>query len=500
MVLSDESAIEHRNSILNKSLWVIFTIALIACGWASVAGQSTAIMFLLGIAILACFANQILKWQNLLILNAVIVILVPARLYKTIFSASIDIDPFRMVLLLTIFLWLTHILITRDAGIKKTPINVFMFSFIVVAFLSLAVNYSSIAGRGELALAFKTIFMVASYMAVFLVFYNLTSQELNNDQALKVIKAIVFSALIAAVLALFERYTGFNVFKHLHEIFPFIKPSMGADYFDKMYRGDLRVTGSTAHPIAFGVMMSLVLPFMYYLFKRSKDKKQQIFYLISMLTTAAASIATVSRTSMLTVIIVLIVFMIALPEDRRGIFKSLLVLAAIAALSMPKALVEIFSYLTPSYFQAHEVGNRYGRFEDYPVLFREFTNSPFFGRGLGTYDPVRYRYVDNQHLLMIVELGALGLYTFWGIFYRAYRHLKARFNNAQGDEKTLIAAFIASLVVFFISSFMFDSFGFPQPTYLFFMLLGLSFAISVNNRNDSNDDILDTSKRVKMAR
>jgi O-antigen ligase len=133
------------------------------------------------------------------------------------------------------------------------------------------------------------------------------------------------------------------------------------------------------------------------------------------------------------------------------------------------------------------------------VLFRDILNSPFVGRGLGTYDPVRYRYVDNQHLLMVVELGMLGLFTFWGIFYRAYKYLKMQFSKAEGDKRILIAAFIASLAVFFISSFMFDSFGFPQPTYLFFMLLGLSFAISVNDRNDSND-ILDTPKSVKMAK
>lgn len=489
MAVSDESITRHRDSLVNISLWVAFAIAVIACGWASIAGQSVPIMFLLGIVFLACFANQLLKWWNLLLLNAVIVILVPARLYKTIFTASIDIDPFRMVLLLTLFLWFTHIAITRNAGIKKTPINAYMFSFVGVAVLSLVANFSSISGEGELTSSFKSISMMMSYMIVFIVFYNLASQELSSDQILRVFRAIVISATVAAVLALSERYTGYNVFKHLHEFFPFIKPSLGADYFDKMYRGDLRVTGSTAHPIAFGVMMSLVLPYTYYFFKSSKTKKQRALYFVSMLITAAGSIATVSRTALLTTLVVFIVLIIALPDDRRNIFKGLAVVAVIGVLLMPKALEEILSYLSPSYFQSHEVGNRYGRLEDYPVLFAEFLKSPLIGRGFGTYDPVRYRYVDNQHLLVIVELGMLGIYVFWGMFYRAYKNLKTKHARAKGDDKILATAFIASVIVFFVSSFMYDSLGFPQPTYLFFILLGLSFAISFNDRNDSFDTL-----------
>jgi O-antigen ligase len=116
------------------------------------------------------------------------------------------------------------------------------------------------------------------------------------------------------------------------------------------------------------------------------------------------------------------------------------------------------------------------RADSYDLVWQFFTRSPVVGRGLGTLLPV-YRILDNQILLILVELGLIGIVAFSTLIACAvFGPWKARRRLALGLSKQIGLAIPAGLLAGAFFMLFFDAFAFPIAFGMWFLMVGLSGA------------------------
>ena len=149
-------------------------------------------------------------------------------------------------------------------------------------------------------------------------------------------------------------------------------------------------------------------------------------------------------------------------------------------LAAPGVLGNFLEFLNPKNVLSMEVGNANGRLADYPRIVALFEQKPLFGRGVGTFLPEKFFFVDNQYLLSLAEIGLLGVFALLNLYLGSFAKLiGAGRKLPEGDSSMATAAGI-SVLVFAVASATYDTLGFPQVTALFFIILGIGFAILCN--------------------
>lgn len=464
-----ETNAQRKISIIKASTLPI----LLLITWAVFLNQAAFLLLTIVFVFVAYFHRQLLEWRNMLLMNTAIIMLVPVRLYKLPSFVPFDLEPYRLVVMMMLLFWFIALIIDPSVRLRKTKLDASVLFFGAAVLLSYLVNFTRFEAGEEFTTAFKALLTIAS--CIILYFYT-TSVMVSRHDIERALKLIIALASVLSVLAVVERQTGYNVFRHLHEFVPLLSANTDSTAWGGIFRGGLRVSGSTSHPIAFGTLLGLVFPISYYYMRISKETKQRIMYSVCLVLIALGAMTTISRTSFFALAASMTVLILALPKDRTSLIAFGIVGIIVIHLLMPGVLHQIKTHLTPSYFETNEVGNNNGRIEDYPIVYGEFLKMPLLGRGFGTYDPKQFIFLDNQYLGSLVELGLLGLLAFAGIFINALRHLKQTMKLIDGADQVLLIVLMAVVTVFMIASFTFDTLGFPQPTYLFFILLGISFS------------------------
>jgi O-antigen ligase len=127
-----------------------------------------------------------------------------------------------------------------------------------------------------------------------------------------------------------------------------------------------------------------------------------------------------------------------------------------------------------------------GRTDDYGVGFSLYQDQAWFGRGLFTFVPGYYRILDNQLLMVLVELGAVGLVAVLLLFIGSYGSaLGARRRALDPRDSHVSLAIAASIAGMLAASVTFDSWGFAQAAGLTFLLFGMAGAASRLSHEDA---------------
>jgi hypothetical protein len=108
------------------------------------------------------------------------------------------------------------------------------------------------------------------------------------------------------------------------------------------------------------------------------------------------------------------------------------------------------------------------------------------GAGFGTFLP-RYYIFDDQWVLLLVELGVLGVLCFAGIFLAAVGST-VHAGRLSGFEDTvrLCRGLAASMFAITVLFAFFDALSFPISAGLFFLVAGLCGATLTVGKGDSN--------------
>ena len=239
--------------------------------------------------------------------------------------------------------------------------------------------------------------------------------------------------------------------------------------------GFFRVKGASAHPIEFGVIVSSLIPVGLHF---SRYAAQPLARQISGIITAIMVIAipmSVSRSGIVTLALALGIYAVVMTPRQR--LTTLVV--GIAGLILFRATIPgLLGTVLSIFGSASEDNSVSGRTNDYTLVNDLFEHSPILGRGLGTFQPDEYFYLDNQYLLTLIEggillLGCTVLFLILGLASARGASLRA----AQPLAASRAQAVAAGIVAISVSGLFFDLFSFGQATVVLFLLIGLAGAL-----------------------
>ena len=120
----------------------------------------------------------------------------------------------------------------------------------------------------------------------------------------------------------------------------------------------------------------------------------------------------------------------------------------------------------------------HGATEDYDYVSLFIARSPAFGRGLGTFNPLQYDYLDNQYLGTLVETGFVGLAALLALFLTGIGvAVLARRRSTDATTRMLGQTLVACIAVAVATYATFDGLSFAICTGLLFLLIGCAGAL-----------------------
>ncbi|GAA3700092.1 O-antigen ligase family protein [Gordonia hankookensis] len=239
--------------------------------------------------------------------------------------------------------------------------------------------------------------------------------------------------------------------------------------------GFTRVIGTAGHPIEFAVMVSALLPIAFHYSRfAATPMTRRIAYVGAALLLVAVP-ASVSRTAYVTLVVALVIYLLAQPV--KFIVAGICALVAIVGVYFVVA-PDLFDAVISLFTGASKDPSIESRTDDYAYVGKLFREEPFFGHGPASTIPQHSRYLDNQWLQELVMGGIAGVAAVILLILSCLIGLTVSSRRATGrSERDLVFAIGASVGAILVSMFLFDTFAFPQVTYLFFLLMGIAWTL-----------------------
>jgi polysaccharide biosynthesis protein PslJ len=193
----------------------------------------------------------------------------------------------------------------------------------------------------------------------------------------------------------------------------------------------------------------------------------------------AGGVATARKTSLVVPAIVIVVLIAYRPRDvLRTVGRLCIVLIAIVHFTSPGALGSVIEQLEPGHVNgALTTTDRTAR---YSAVVPDLLRHPLLGRGYESYDPQKYRILDNQYLDLLITVGAIGTLLYLAIFaamISAARPLIRDPDKRDPRRASLALAAMVTVIAVAIGSALFDVLSFPHVPYLLFFVAAMILAL-----------------------
>jgi polysaccharide biosynthesis protein PslJ len=286
-----------------------------------------------------------------------------------------------------------------------------------------------------------------------------------------VLEWLVTLTMILALLGMLQFVAGFDLASYL--TIPGLKPN--SVFAEIGQRSDFRrVSGTTSHPIEFGVVMAMVSPIALHLAFNSTGGRR-VFNWVRVFAILTALPMTVSRSAVLGIIVGLIVLFVSWSGIRRTLA---ILLTPLILLVMSAALPGLLGTIRSFFVNYGSDPSIQGRTDDYAVVGKYIAQSPFLGKGFGTWVPAEFPILDNQYLGAIVEIGFLGVAALLLLFILGFFAGRGVMLRATDEAtKDLGSALASSIVIVAVTFATFDGLGFPVVAGLTFLILGVTGAM-----------------------
>jgi polysaccharide biosynthesis protein PslJ len=426
------------------------------------------------------------SWTTILTCLVVAMLFVPANLYSLPSSLPFNVEVYRIFVFALLLCWLVALLTDRSVVFKRTFLDGPLMAVSAAVVLSFVVNLGDFDPIVEFGQSEKAVLYVLTFVAMY---YGIVSVTSDGRTSARITRLVVYLVGVLAVFGIFERFTGYNVFRHLSDFVPILQPAGGEEMGWSDVRGGLRVSGSAAHPIAFGTMLAMVLPLSLEFLLASMTRFERLKWgSLSLLITLAA-LLTVSRTAFLGIAGVLVALVVMHPKRRRMLLSLAVTGVVVLHLSFPGVIGNFVEFLTPSNVVKMETSTSESRLADYPRVGAEVAKKPLFGRGVGTFTAERFFYVDNQYLKYVAELGLFGLGAMLFLFAKSVRSLAKRGKQMTGEPGAIVRGAAMTALVYALSNATFDAQGFPQVPYLFYLIVALGVATALHFSSEARTPV-----------
>jgi hypothetical protein len=458
----------HRGRRRALILRAAFTLALIAAfAWKPLAGIA---LVALG-AIYLLFRNLDLDATTILSLYLVLLTVIPSTYVIPALGAAGT--PAGVVALGCAYWWILERTAPRSATQADLsrgslqPIRVALAFFSLTSATAFVVAFSRPLTGVEANGAARAMIGVTGLVGVAL----LAADGMRSRERLGVlVNRLLNLGALMSIVACLQYFTDFDPVERLH--IPGLL--LNQDLSSVMERSVVnRVASTTIHPIEFGAIVAILLPLAFHTAAYAEPSvRTRRWFRLGLLGLALP--LSVSRTA---VVVAGVVFLMMWPAWTWA--RRLRILAGGAAFLLAvRALVKgLLGTIAALFTSFNEDPSTQGRKDDFSHVWTYFEQRPLFGRGLGTFDPTQYFFLDNQIFMTVITAGLFGLAGLLLLVVTAATLARQVFWHGSNDEtRHFGAALAASIVGGFFGFLTFDALGFPTFAGLMFLLMGMSGA------------------------
>ncbi|WP_295014255.1 O-antigen ligase [uncultured Microbacterium sp.] len=368
--------------------------------------------------------------------------------------------------------WMLTRLQTRahDVVPVRQPVRWLLGLLLVIALVSFAAALLRGQPADQISPAFTAMLRLLSWAGVVLIAVD--GLRTYNDVA-TLIRVLVIGATCLAVLGLAQFLTKSTLLDWFSAL-----PGIAIDVGGVDDRGGFTRAAATAtNPLEFTAAMAAILPLAIAAAAlggfRAKTSARGWWWVPPALI-VVVSVLAVSRSATIGLAIAIVASVPALPRAYRW-RVSLAALAAIAVVVVvvPGLLSTILGLFTGAGSDP-STQSRTNAFAQVPEFL---ATSPLVGDGFGTF-LARYYIFDNQWVLMLIELGILGVLALAGLVGVAiWSAASVARRTPFDDTRTLGRAVAASMATVALLFLFFDGLSFAISAGVFFLVVGLCAAV-----------------------
>jgi O-antigen ligase len=400
---------------------------------------------------------------KILSVMVVLITLVPARL---IVPGMTDLGRPGLIVGFTLFWW--WLLVRFSTHLTMTgpqPMRWAFLVFMVTVLMSYAAGFMRGLTSMEANAADRTMLFFFVFAGVALTAADGVPNWLRLRGLLKVL--VTCSALVAAI-ALVEYVFSFDVTQYM--VLPGLQAKGWTPGFEAR-GGGIRVASTTTHYIELAALLATVLPFALHFACFSHRPRRRGLAIVATILIAGGIAATISRTGILAVAIaVLVLFPVWSWRLRYNVMTLTVGLFAAVTAAKPglaNTLLHLFD--NPAANPAFTV-----RQARYPLAFHYIAQTPWLGRGTGTWVSPQYQILDNQWLDTLITNGVIGAAALGGLHITgiALAWLALR-RCSEAEDRHLCAALISTQLIALAVAGTFDSLSFMTYATVLALTLGL---------------------------
>jgi O-antigen ligase len=356
--------------------------------------------------------------------------------------------------LVALALWAFGVLAPGDY-LRRTVVPVrIMLGFLILAILtSYAVLHTHFAPVDESLSSDRMLLQVSSWAGVAL----LAAEGLRDrDELYQVLRTLTAAVATMAIVGLLQFRFGIDLAEWAKKI-PGLHPN--TDLVSIQARqGFRRPAGTTTHPIEFGCIIAMALPLALHLARFDEVRPRFRRWLLLAAIAIGVPVA-VSRSAVLAAVVVGVVIFVGLEPRARpralALGAAFVVMVYATTPGLLGALRNLFVYAGSDSSISYRTG-------DYALVGEHIRQSPWFGRGPGTFLSRDYFMIlDNQYLLSTIEIGLVGLTAVvCYLFAAAFLGRGARHRSGDPRIRDLGQALAAASVASAVAALTFDAFSF----------------------------------------
>jgi len=355
------------------------------------------------------------------------------------------------------------------------PVRVVTVLLIGTMFVSYALAHMHYIPAVELLASDRAMLQALSWVGIGL----LAAEGLRDrDEVYRVLRTLVAVVAIMAMVGLLQFRFGTDLAAWVGRI-----PGLHAntDLVSIQDRsGFRRPAGTATHPIEFGCVIAMVLPLALHLARFDLVRTTARRWLPLAAIAIGIPVA-VSRSAVLAAVVACVVIFVGLEPRLRPRALGAVAAFILATYATTPGLLGTLRSLFVNFNSDTSITYRTS---DYKVVGEYIQQSPWFGRGPGTFLSDVYIVLDNQYLMSAIEVGLVGLaVVIVYLLATAFLGRGVRHRSDVPAVRDLGQALAAGSVASAVATVTFDAFSFRMFAGLIPLCLGLAGALWMMQRS-----------------
>ncbi len=396
--------------------------------------------------------------------------LVPVDAISLTVNLPFDLHLDRIVLPFIVLAWGMGVAVGgRNAPrLALSGIHIAIAAFLLVCFLSVIVNLEALNQALEIKIAIKQLLLLTSWCALF----GVIASSVRPSEVRAFVKYILILGVICGVGVIWEYRFHYNAFYGFSEsiftgVFVTNAPALGG--VDEI--GRVVVLGPTAVGLEVAAMLSMALPIALIGLMTSPRLRHQILYGLAACIIMAGGLATYKKTAIVAPAIVLVALGVMWPRRLLRLVPLLVILVGASHFLAPGAIGSVIQQFTGGKLTA--VGTTVHRLDGYDAVRPIVMSHPILGEGIGGYNSLLNRILDNQMLDNLIQTGVVGEFAFIAMIVSVVWTAVPLVRGSTDDRSKAALAAACAAVSFLTVSFLFDSMAYTHVPYIFLTFAGL---------------------------